>query len=286
LKFSNQDMKQLIRQLRFPGIINLTVHYQHCVKRFSSFDNRITNRILFHHRYATLFHHKTLGFNPLFNIRVCRFAGGNQDVVVPNLGDSVPEGTIRSIHKKEGDEVHTDEVVLEIETDKVSVDVRAPKDGVITKLHKKAQDDVQVGDLLFSLAAGNVSPKSTTATTASKPPPATPTASNNNNVKEPKQAQQAHESKQVHESSTSNHRTPMIQFRYGKRTTEAPKDKPTSTGASTNASRSTVDTHELPSKFQPRIWTELDVEVINSGGADLWDLKQLRKPKAKKKQAA
>ena len=55
-------------------------------------------------------------------------------IVVPSMGDSIVEGTICSVLKAQGDSVAEDEVIAQIETDKVTVDVRAPKSGVISSV--------------------------------------------------------------------------------------------------------------------------------------------------------
>lgn len=54
--------------------------------------------------------------------------------VVPALGESITEGSIARWEKKEGDSVSPDDVVVVIETDKVSVDIKANYKGIITKL--------------------------------------------------------------------------------------------------------------------------------------------------------
>ena len=55
-------------------------------------------------------------------------------VKVPSMGESIEEGTISAILKQEGDAVEMDEAIFQIETDKVTVDVRAPEAGVIDKI--------------------------------------------------------------------------------------------------------------------------------------------------------
>jgi hypothetical protein len=52
-------------------------------------------------------------------------------IVVPSMGDSISEGTICAVLRQAGEAVEEDEVIAQIETDKVTVDVRAPKMGVI-----------------------------------------------------------------------------------------------------------------------------------------------------------
>ena len=53
------------------------------------------------------------------------------DILTPTLGESVAEGAIAKWNKKSGDSVKKDEVLVEIETDKVSLEVAAPADGVL-----------------------------------------------------------------------------------------------------------------------------------------------------------
>src|SRR5271170_741190 len=84
----------------------------------------------------------------------------NIDIKVPAMGESVTEATVARWFKKEGDAVKRDEPLLELETDKVTVEVPAPADGAIESISVKAGDTVQVGALLGAIAegkAGNVS---------------------------------------------------------------------------------------------------------------------------------
>lgn len=62
------------------------------------------------------------------------WAASSVDVTVPPLGESITDGTVATILKQVGDSVKEDEPILQIETDKVTVDVRAPKAGVVEKL--------------------------------------------------------------------------------------------------------------------------------------------------------
>ena len=55
-------------------------------------------------------------------------------IVVPTLGESVTEATVASWLKKEGESVSADEPIVELETDKVTLEVNAPQDGVISKI--------------------------------------------------------------------------------------------------------------------------------------------------------
>jgi len=82
--------------------------------------------------------------------------GREETVVVPSMGDSITEGSLVRVLKSVGDEVATDEVVAQIETDKVTVDVRAPSSGFVTRVDVKEGDTVAVGQavMAFSIAVG------------------------------------------------------------------------------------------------------------------------------------
>jgi 2-oxoglutarate dehydrogenase E2 component (dihydrolipoamide succinyltransferase) len=79
------------------------------------------------------------------------------EIKVPPLGESVSEAAIAKLYKKVGDSVRADELIVELETDKVTLEVNAPKDGVITALKVKQGDNVKVGDVIAELKAGAVS---------------------------------------------------------------------------------------------------------------------------------
>ena len=74
-----------------------------------------------------------------------------QDIVVPSLGESVTEATIAKWFKKPGDVVKADEPLVELETDKVTVEVPAPAAGVLTEQSVKEGDTVEVGAKLGSI---------------------------------------------------------------------------------------------------------------------------------------
>ena len=70
------------------------------------------------------------------------------DVKVPPLGESVSEATIANWLKSEGDYVDADEMLAELETDKVTLEVNAPKSGVIKELKSAEGDTVQIDDVI------------------------------------------------------------------------------------------------------------------------------------------
>jgi len=76
------------------------------------------------------------------------------EIKVPAMGESVTEATISKWFKKEGDAVKRDEPLLELETDKVTVEVPSPADGAIESISVQAGTTVQVGALLGAIAEG------------------------------------------------------------------------------------------------------------------------------------
>jgi 2-oxoglutarate dehydrogenase E2 component (dihydrolipoamide succinyltransferase) len=102
------------------------------------------------------------------------------EIRVPTLGESVTEATIGKWFKKAGDVVAVDEPLVELETDKVTIEVPAPAAGVLTDVAVKDGDTVAVGALLGAIkegsaAAATKSPaKSGEAPKAAPPPPPKP----------------------------------------------------------------------------------------------------------------
>ena len=75
-----------------------------------------------------------------------------QNIVVPALGESITEATITKWLKKKGDSVNSDEPVVELETDKVNIEVPSPITGVISEINSKDGETVQVGSILGSIS--------------------------------------------------------------------------------------------------------------------------------------
>ncbi|WP_417805592.1 2-oxoglutarate dehydrogenase complex dihydrolipoyllysine-residue succinyltransferase [Thalassospira lucentensis] len=76
------------------------------------------------------------------------------EVKVPTLGESVSEATIAKWYKKVGDAVAADEAIVELETDKVTVEVNAPVAGAIAELVAQEGDEVEVGALIAMITEG------------------------------------------------------------------------------------------------------------------------------------
>ncbi len=76
------------------------------------------------------------------------------EITVPQLGESVTEGTIAEWLKQPGDAVAVDEPIVSVETDKVAVEVPSPVAGVIEELRADVGDTVEVGAVLATVAEG------------------------------------------------------------------------------------------------------------------------------------
>jgi 2-oxoglutarate dehydrogenase E2 component (dihydrolipoamide succinyltransferase) len=95
------------------------------------------------------------------------------------MGDSITEGTIVDLPVAPGDYVHADDVVVVLETDKVSVDVRATEPGALVEVLGEIDDVVEVGSNLYRIDTDAVPPDdsaspTTKAVSAPPPPEATP----------------------------------------------------------------------------------------------------------------
>src|SRR5215471_1811487 len=95
------------------------------------------------------------------------------DVIMPQMGESIFEGTITKWLKKPGDKVQRDEPLFEISTDKVDAEIPAPASGVLQEIKVGEGNTVQVNTVVGTIAsdgeAGSVPRKPTAA-----PPPAVP----------------------------------------------------------------------------------------------------------------
>ncbi|MET0482985.1 MAG: 2-oxoglutarate dehydrogenase complex dihydrolipoyllysine-residue succinyltransferase [Aestuariivirgaceae bacterium] len=99
------------------------------------------------------------------------------EIKVPALGESVTEATIGQWFKKEGEAVKADEPVVELETDKVTVEVPAPAAGVLQKIAVQPGETVNVGAVLGAIADGAAAGAPSEAPKAAAAPrPAAPAA--------------------------------------------------------------------------------------------------------------
>lgn len=86
------------------------------------------------------------------------------NITVPALGESVVEATIGRWLKQEGDAVKAGEAVVELETDKVDLEVPAEKDGILGKIARQAGEDVKIGDVLGTIEEGGAAALSANGT--------------------------------------------------------------------------------------------------------------------------
>ena len=95
------------------------------------------------------------------------------DITVPQLGESVTEATVGSWMVKTGDAVSRDDVLVELETDKVAVEVRAEADGVMGEIFAAEGDNVEIGAKLavIEAAGSDAAAKSEPAEDSSDPAP-------------------------------------------------------------------------------------------------------------------
>jgi len=108
------------------------------------------------------------------------FASGSEKVIsCPPLGDSITEGEVGTWHVAEGDVVAEDDLVCEIETDKITVEIRAPTAGTIVSLAASEGENVLIGADLYTMSVGGAAggakkaaPKKKQEESAPSPPPA------------------------------------------------------------------------------------------------------------------
>src|SRR5690348_12143289 len=96
------------------------------------------------------------------------------NIVVPELGESVVEARVARWLKKEGDRVEIGEPIVELETEKIDLEVNAERSGVIATIKRQEGEDVKIGELLGVLddsgaATAPGSPDAAAASSASKP---------------------------------------------------------------------------------------------------------------------
>src|SRR5438067_13361556 len=94
------------------------------------------------------------------------------EVRVPALGESVVEATVGRWLKQEGERVAAGDSLVELETEKVNLEVPAEQSGVVEQIAHREGDTVRVGDLLGTLAEG--APASRAASPATEAPSPTP----------------------------------------------------------------------------------------------------------------
>jgi 2-oxoglutarate dehydrogenase E2 component (dihydrolipoamide succinyltransferase) len=94
------------------------------------------------------------------------------DIMTPALGESVTEATVARWTKKAGDAVRKDEILVELETDKVSLEVASPSDGVLSEITAEEGATIEPGALLGKVTEGAAAPKANGAKAAPAAEPA------------------------------------------------------------------------------------------------------------------
>src|SRR5882757_8418511 len=91
------------------------------------------------------------------------------DVIMPQMGESIAEGTITKWLKNLGDRVERDEPLFEISTDKVDAEIPSPAAGVLTEIRFKEGDTVEVNKVIAMLDGNGAAPSSVPAAIAEAP---------------------------------------------------------------------------------------------------------------------
>lgn len=147
---------------------------------------RLTSRVLPVAAATTIRNPAQGNFFPTMGASPVKFAFRfDTNIVVPTIAESISTGKVVNWTKKVGDAVAEDEVICQIESDKLNVDVRAPANGVLTAINFKDGDDVEVGAVLSAMKEGPApaggAPKPAAAASpqgavAAAPPPPPPRA--------------------------------------------------------------------------------------------------------------
>jgi len=203
------------------------------------------------------------------------------DIVVPPMGDSISEGSVAAILKKEGDRVNLDDTIAQIETDKVTIDVKTPTSGTVSKLLIKPSDVVKPGQVVAVVGAGVDATASTSAPQAaahaaapsnsapapghrvagiSFPPRRTSTGDRISDLPAAKQDAILSSMGAAHAHPAPAPATPAPAAPAASAPAPAPASKATAV-PTTSSSTTTMD---IPPR---RKLTKTEMELINSGGA-------------------
>ncbi|HEX7229210.1 MAG TPA: lipoyl domain-containing protein [Candidatus Binatia bacterium] len=77
----------------------------------------------------------------------------SRDVIIPRLGSSDESDEVRVLRwlKKQGDQVHKGQAIVEVETDKVNVEVEAPEDGLLSQIYAQEGEYVKFGAVVAAI---------------------------------------------------------------------------------------------------------------------------------------
>src|SRR6476619_2010019 len=93
------------------------------------------------------------------------------EVVMPQMGESITEGTVSKWLKQVGDKIEKDEAILEISTDKVDAEVPSPAAGTLLEIRHQEGETVEVGTALAIIGAEGEAGASSPASQVSSPVP-------------------------------------------------------------------------------------------------------------------
>ena len=96
------------------------------------------------------------------------------DIVVPALGESITEATILRWVKSAGDAVERDEIVVEIETDKATMELVAPESGVLSEIVKGEGEKVEIGEVIGRVTPGAATIRNAAQTVSASSPSVSP----------------------------------------------------------------------------------------------------------------
>ena len=102
------------------------------------------------------------------------------DIKLPDLGDGIDAGDVLDVLVQEGDEIAVDQGIVELETDKATVEIPSSHAGTVAKIHVSSGESVSIGDTLLSIETMDATAEddvSKEASTPSPPPAATSTLS-------------------------------------------------------------------------------------------------------------
>lgn len=99
-----------------------------------------------------------------------------KEFILPELGENIESAEVVDVLVKEGDTITKNQAVLEIETEKATIEVPSTVEGKITKLNVKAGDKVKVGAIILVVEEINKAPESSTGKSKSESKPEIKTA--------------------------------------------------------------------------------------------------------------
>ena len=217
-----------------------------------------------------------------------------QKFPLPHLGDSIAQGTLVQLHKQVGQHTQAEEVFATMETDKVTVQLRAPAAGIITNIFPKINEDVLVGNDLVEIDTdAQPNPQNTaTAQPSSQSSPEAASTQSSPHRQGSSNGEASLVSVRIHPSGNPS----RINFHRGRRETEQlsqqtsaapsqqalgpspspspppqvpqsvqPKSNPITVPTRRELVRSQ---HELPVRFGRLSLSDEEMECIDSGGAD------------------